>query len=52
MKEAAGNLYITTDDGSYVRKGMVTDVIKDLVEVQKKNYDVCVAIPRSLIHFT
>ena len=44
MKEAAGNLYITTDDGCYVRKGMVTDVIKDLVEVQKKNYDVCVAI--------
>ena len=44
MKEAAGNLYITTDDGSYVRKGMVTDVIKDLVEVQKKNYDMCVAI--------
>ncbi len=44
MKKAAGNLYITTDDGSYVRKGMVTDVIKDLVEVQKKNYDVCVAI--------
>ena len=44
MKEAAGNLYITTDDGSYVRKGMVTDVIKDLVEVRKKNYDVCVAI--------
>lgn len=44
MKAAAGNLYITTDDGSYVRKGMVTDVIKDLVEVQKKRYDVCVAI--------
>lgn len=44
MKEAAGNLYITTDDGSYVRKGMVTDVIKDLVENQGKHYDVCVAI--------
>jgi len=44
MKEAAGNLYITTDDGSYVRKGMVTDVIKDLVENQGKQYDVCVAI--------
>lgn len=44
MKEAAGNLYITTDDGSYVRKGMVTDVIKDLVESQGKQYDVCVAI--------
>lgn len=44
MKEVAGNLYITTDDGSYVRKGMVTDVIKDLVVSQGKQYDVCVAI--------
>lgn len=44
MKEQAGNLYITTDDGSYVRKGMVTDVVKDLVENQGKKYDVCVAI--------
>ncbi|MCI6730894.1 MAG: sulfide/dihydroorotate dehydrogenase-like FAD/NAD-binding protein [Lachnospiraceae bacterium] len=43
MKEVAGNLYITTDDGSYVRKGMVTDVIKDLV-AQGNHYDVCVAI--------
>lgn len=43
MKEVAGNLYVTTDDGSYVRKGMVTDVIKDLVE-QGNHYDVCVAI--------
>ena len=40
MKEQAGNLYITTDDGSYVRKGMVTEVIKDLVENQGKQYDV------------
>ena len=44
MKEQAGNLYITTDDGSYVRKGMVTEVIRDLVENQGKQYDVCVAI--------
>lgn len=44
MREAAGNLYITTDDGSYVRKGMVTDVVRDLVEKQGKHYDVCVAI--------
>ena len=44
MKAQAGNLYITTDDGSYVRKGMVTEVIKDLVENQGKQYDVCVAI--------
>ena len=27
MKAVAGNLYITTDDGSYVRKGMGTDEI-------------------------
>ena len=44
MKAQAGNLYITTDDGSYVRKGMVTEVIRDLVENQGKQYDVCVAI--------
>lgn len=44
MKKVAGNLYVTTDDGSYERKGMVTDVIKDLVQNQGKKYDVCVAI--------
>lgn len=44
MEAVAGNLYITTDDGSYGRKGMVTEVIKDLVINQKINYDVCVAI--------
>ena len=44
MEAVAGNLYVTTDDGSYERKGMVTEVIKDLVENQGKKYDVCVAI--------
>ena len=44
MRAQAGNLYITTDDGSYERKGMVTEVVKDLVENQGKHYDVCVAI--------
>jgi len=43
MKAVAGNLYITTDDGSYGRSGMVTQVIKDLVGEGKK-YDLCVAI--------
>lgn len=53
MKAAAGNLYITTDDGSYVRKGMVTDVVKDLVENQGKHYDICVAIgPMIMMKFT
>ncbi|MBR4174884.1 MAG: sulfide/dihydroorotate dehydrogenase-like FAD/NAD-binding protein [Lachnospiraceae bacterium] len=44
MKAVAGNLYITTDDGSYVRKGMGTDVLKDLVQNQGKKYDLCIAI--------
>ncbi len=44
MKEVAGNLYVTTDDGSYGRKGMVTEVIKDLVQNQGIQYDICVAI--------
>ena len=44
MKAVAGNLYVTTDDGSYGHKGMVTEVIKELVNEQGKKYDVCVAI--------
>ncbi|MBQ7795767.1 MAG: sulfide/dihydroorotate dehydrogenase-like FAD/NAD-binding protein [Lachnospiraceae bacterium] len=44
MKAVAVNLYITTDYGSYVRKCMFKDVIKDLVNEQGKKYDVCVAI--------
>ena len=43
MKAVAGNLYVTTDDGSYGRSGMVTKVIEDLV-AEGKQYDVCVAI--------
>ena len=43
MEAVAGNLYVTTDDGSYGRSGMVTQTIKDLVE-EGKHYDVCVAI--------
>ena len=43
MEAVAGNLYVTTDDGSYGRSGMVTQVIKDLV-AEGNHYDVCVAI--------
>ncbi|NLL79143.1 MAG: sulfide/dihydroorotate dehydrogenase-like FAD/NAD-binding protein [Clostridiales bacterium] len=43
MEAVAGNLYITTDDGSYGRSGMVTTTIQDLVNEGKK-YDVCIAI--------
>lgn len=43
MKAVAGNLYVTTDDGSYGRKGMVTQTIQDLVDEGHK-YDLCIAI--------
>lgn len=43
MEAVAGNLYITTDDGSYGRSGMVTNTISDLV-AEGKHYDVCIAI--------
>lgn len=43
MEAVAGNLYITTDDGSYGRSGMVTKVIDDLV-AEGKTYTRCVAI--------
>ena len=42
--KAVSNLYLTTDDGSYIRKGMGTDVLKDLVQNQGKQYDICIAI--------
>ena len=44
LASVSKNLYLTTDDGSYVRKGMVTDVLKDLVEKEHKHYDRCIAI--------
>lgn len=43
MESVAGNLYVTTDDGSYGRSGMVTQTLKDLV-AEGKQYDLCIAI--------
>ena len=37
------NLYVTTDDGSYGRSGMVTKCLQDLYD-EGKRYDHCVAI--------
>ena len=42
IKEFCDKVYITTDDGSYERKGFVTDVLKDLIE--KDSYDLVFAI--------
>ncbi len=44
MKQVAGNVYVTTDDGSYGFQGNVNDCIKDLVHNQGKHYDLVIAI--------
>lgn len=44
MKAVADNVYIATDDGSYGFKGLVTNLIEDLVNNQGKKYDQVVAI--------
>lgn len=43
MKEVAKNVYTTTDDGSSGRKGLVTDVLKELID-GGNHYDLCIAI--------
>lgn len=43
IKSVCTNLYIATDDGSYGKKGLVTEVIQDLYNEGKK-YDVCISI--------
>lgn len=44
MRTVAGNLYIATDDGSEGFKGLVTELIRDLIDNQGKHYDEVVAI--------
>ncbi|MFQ5951998.1 MAG: sulfide/dihydroorotate dehydrogenase-like FAD/NAD-binding protein [Candidatus Omnitrophota bacterium] len=42
IKEFCDEVYVTTDDGSYSRKGFVTDVLVELLE--KNSYDLVYAI--------
>ncbi|MGL5616452.1 MAG: sulfide/dihydroorotate dehydrogenase-like FAD/NAD-binding protein [Sarcina sp.] len=44
MEAVAKNLYVATDDGSLGAKGLVTDVLKDLVQNKGKTYDLVIAI--------
>lgn len=44
MKRYAKNVYITTDDGSKGRQGLVTKTLEDLVNNEGKSYNHCVAI--------
>lgn len=39
-----GNVYVTTDDGTYGRHGMVTTCLEDLVTKEGKHYDECIVI--------
>lgn len=42
--KSVGNVYLCTDDGSEGFHGMVTGLMKDLIENQGKKYDHCVII--------
>ncbi|MBO5903623.1 MAG: sulfide/dihydroorotate dehydrogenase-like FAD/NAD-binding protein [Tidjanibacter sp.] len=44
MEAVASDLYIATDDGSAGFHGLVTDLMKDLIDNQGKKYDQVVAI--------
>ncbi len=43
MTAACTNLFITTDDGSYIRQGFVTDVLREKI-VEGRGYDLVIAI--------
>ncbi|AGX45035.1 sulfide/dihydroorotate dehydrogenase-like FAD/NAD-binding protein [Clostridium saccharobutylicum] len=53
LKKVSGNLYVTTDDGSYEFKGTGSDMLKELVNNQGKKYDHAVIIgPMIMMKFT
>ncbi|EHJ01737.1 oxidoreductase FAD/NAD(P)-binding domain protein [Clostridium sp. DL-VIII] len=53
LKTVVGNLYVTTDDGSYEFKGTGSDMLKELVNNQGKKYDHAIIIgPMIMMKFT
>jgi len=53
LRKVAGNLYVTTDDGTYGFKGTGSDMLKELVNNQGKKYDHAVIIgPMIMMKFT
>ncbi len=44
MKAVAGDMYVATDDGSAGFKGLVTDLMRDLLDNRGKRYDEVIAI--------
>ncbi|MFO7967585.1 MAG: sulfide/dihydroorotate dehydrogenase-like FAD/NAD-binding protein [Archaeoglobaceae archaeon] len=51
MKEISDELIVTTDDGSYGRKGVVTDPLKDLLEEKKDIAKVITVGPTIMMKF-
>jgi ferredoxin--NADP+ reductase len=52
VKAVAKNLYLATDDGSAGFKGLVTELFKNLVDAQGKQYNLVVAIgPMAMMKF-
>ncbi|MFT8349344.1 sulfide/dihydroorotate dehydrogenase-like FAD/NAD-binding protein [Clostridium saccharoperbutylacetonicum] len=53
LKKVSGNLYVTTDDGSYGFKGTGSDMLKELVNNKGMKYDHAVIIgPMIMMKFT
>lgn len=53
LRKVAGNLYVTTDDGTYGFKGTGSDMLKDIVNNQGKKYDHAIIIgPMIMMKFT
>ena len=44
LRKVSKEVFVTTDDGSYGAKGVVTDVLKKLVNEEGRKYTHCVAI--------
>lgn len=51
MKNVSHNLYICTDDGTYGQKGLVTNVLKDLIESGNEYDKVIVIGPLPMMKF-
>ncbi|NLM35505.1 MAG: sulfide/dihydroorotate dehydrogenase-like FAD/NAD-binding protein [Clostridiales bacterium] len=53
LKKVSGNLYVATDDGTYGFKGTGSDLLRELVKNQGKEYDHAVIIgPMIMMKFT
>jgi ferredoxin--NADP+ reductase len=52
MKEASTELHVTTDDGSYMRKGFVTDVLREILQREKNVKKVWAIGPAIMMKFT